>query len=129
MKFLAIDYGTKRVGVAINHEWLAEPYAIFDRAVAMQNIADVVVKEHVDALVLGVSDGPMAQEARKFGAEVSVATGLQIIEADETLTSVETHAKLVHSSMPRNRRQQPIDHYAAAAILQDYLDTHQQKSE
>lgn len=123
MKFLAIDYGTKRVGVAVSHEWLAEPLAVFDRATALEKITALIRTEQIETIVLGIADGKMADDARKFGESLKRAfPKLIVVEEDETLTSVETHAKLATSSMPRGKRQGPIDHYAAAAILQNYLD-------
>lgn len=127
MIFLAIDYGTKRVGVAVSHEWLAEPLEVLSTDSAVSDIADLVRSYKVDAIVLGISEGKIAEEAREFGKQLmaTLDPAIKLIEVDETLTSVETHKKLATSSMPRNKRQQPIDHYAAAAILQDYLDVHQ----
>lgn len=124
MNYLAIDYGTKRVGLARSHEWLAEPLEVVAREKAVERVIALVSQEYIDVLVLGISEGAMAQEARTFGREVMSKLGdrVKLIEVDETLTSRETHSKLAKSSMSRNKRQQPIDHYAAAAFLQDFLD-------
>lgn len=126
MIFLAIDYGTKRIGVAVSHETLAEPLEIVGIERAVEDISDLVRSYNVDAIVLGISEGKIAEEAREFAKQLMEQLGdkIKLIEVDETLTSVETHAKLAQSGMPRGKRQQPIDHYAAAAILQDYLDVH-----
>ncbi|HAV15116.1 MAG TPA: Holliday junction resolvase RuvX [Candidatus Pacebacteria bacterium] len=125
MKLLAIDYGTKRVGVALNHEWLAEPFAVYERSTALDEVVKLVRSECIEAVVIGISEGKMAEDARRFTHEVCAKTGAKYIEVDETLTSRETHEKLASSAMSKQKRQKPIDHYAAAAILQDYLDTHQ----
>ena len=124
MKLLAIDYGTKRIGVALNHEWLAEPFAVFERSTALTEVVQLVQVESIEAVVIGIAEGKMAEDARRFAHEVCAHTGAKYIEVDETLTSRETHEKLAHGVMPKNKRQKPIDHYAAAAILQDYLDMH-----
>lgn len=123
-KFLAIDYGTKRVGLATSHEWLAVPFEVVEREKAVDRIVQIVAELGIEALVLGISEGDMAEESRKFAQEVlsKLPNPLPITEVDETLTSVETHEKIAKSHMPRNKRQQPIDHYAAAALLQDHLD-------
>jgi len=127
MKYLAIDYGTKRIGVAVNRLWLAEPIVVFDRSVALQKIAQLIGVEKPDALVLGIADGPMVAEGRTFVKELLKHVGsMRVIEADETLSSVETQKKMIQSGMKRSKRQGPIDHYAAAAILQEYMDTHKE---
>lgn len=128
MTYLAIDYGTKRVGVAVNRLWLAEPVAVFDRSVALQKIAQLIAMEKPDALVLGIPDGPMVIEGRAFVKELLKHVGsMRVIEADETLSSVETQKKMIQSGMKRSKRQGPIDHFAAAAILQEYMDTHKEE--
>lgn len=127
MTYLAIDYGTKRVGVAVNRLWLAEPVAVFDRSIALQKIVHLIAMEKPDALILGIADGPMVAEGRTFVKELLKHVGsMKVIEADETLSSVETQKKMIQSGMKRSKRQGPIDHFAAAAILQEYMDTHPQ---
>lgn len=127
-KYLAIDYGTKRIGVAISRMWLAEPLTILPTDSAVHRLVAIINDERPDALVIGIADGPMAEAAKVFAMEVSKATnGLPIVEVDETLSSVETHAKVAKSGMSRSRRQQDIDHYAAATFLQDFLDTQKEE--
>lgn len=127
-KYLAIDYGTKRIGVAISRMWLAEPLMIVPTDSAVRRLIAIINDERPDALVVGIADGPMAEAAKVFAKEVSkAANGLPIIEVDETLSSVETHAKVAKSGMSRSRRQQDIDHYAAATFLQDFLDTQKEE--
>ena len=70
MKLLAIDYGTKRVGVALNHEWLAEPFAVYERSTALDEVVKVVRSEFIEAVVIGISEGKMAENARRFAKEV-----------------------------------------------------------
>ena len=122
-KYLAIDYGTKRIGTALNFAWLAEPYKIIPRENAEKTILQIIEAEYVDTVVIGIADGRMADEARAFVSALQKAKpNLAMIEVDESLSSVETHVKLAKSGMKKSKRERDIDHYAAAAILQDYLD-------
>jgi len=124
-QYLAIDYGTERIGVALNREWLAEPAAIFPTKTAIPQIVSLVQKEKIEVILIGIADGKMAEEARKLAIELKkLLPKVKFEEVDETLSSVETHKKLLHSGMPMKRRREPIDHFAAAAILQEYLDVH-----
>ncbi len=129
MKYLAIDYGTKRVGLAVSREWLAEPLLVVNRAIAIQKLIDVITEERPDALVLGIADGRMVEEARAFAREVvkTLNQPLSIIEVDETLSSVEAQKRMVESGMPRSKRQGAMDHYAAAGFLQDFLDARKER--
>jgi putative transcription antitermination factor YqgF len=131
-KFLAIDYGTKRVGVAVAFASLAEPVEVvpndpglFDRLLAL-------IQEHsATNIVVGISEREMAENTKKFVADFQAFLREHISQQplfhfhDETLSSVEVYAKL-HQAGKRDIRQNgPIDHYAAAQILQDFLDLHQ----
>jgi putative transcription antitermination factor YqgF len=129
MKYLAIDYGTVRVGVAISRLFLAEPFVVLDRATAIDKLLVLIHEEQPDALVLGIPDGPMVEQGRAFVKELNskLKKPLQIIEVDETLSSVESQHKMLQSGMPKMKRRQPMDHYAAAAFLQNFLDS--QKNE
>ncbi|HKY73770.1 MAG TPA: Holliday junction resolvase RuvX [Patescibacteria group bacterium] len=129
MKYLAIDYGTVRVGVAVSRLFLAEPWVVLDRKDAIEKLIALIADEQPDALVLGIADGPMVGEGRAFVKELNskLKKPLQIIEADETLSSVESQQKMLQSGMSKMKRRQPMDHYAAAAFLQNYLDTQKEE--
>ena len=129
MKYLAIDYGTVRVGVAISRLFLAEPIVVLDRATAVEKLITLIHEEQPDALVLGIADGPMVEEGRAFVKELNskLKKPLQIIEVDETLSSVETQQKMRQSGMPKMKRRGSMDHYAAAAFLQYFIDTQKEE--
>ena len=125
-KILAVDYGSKRIGLAVNHEWLAEPLKIIPNNEVLSRIFEIIQQEKIEIVLIGVADGVIADQAKIFGKNIAEKAGktVEVIEVDETLSSVEIHKKLTQGAMPKKQRQQPIDHFAAAAILQDYIDTH-----
>lgn len=123
-KILAIDFGTKRIGLAVNKHTLAEPLKIIknDNQV-FEKLKEVLAQEKIELILVGLSENKMAQKTEEFTQEIEEITQLPIEFTDETLSSKNVHQKLATSAMKLTKRQGPIDHYAAAEFLQEWLDT------
>ena len=70
MRLLGIDYGRAKVGLAISEGMLAEPFSVLrydDEKALVEKIKALVDKERIDKVVVGVSEGKSAEEARGFG--------------------------------------------------------------
>ena len=141
---LAIDYGKKRLGLALSDEFglTSRPYATWTRMNRRRDLArlrDLVRVQGVRLIVVGLPlrlDGAaseMSQEAKHFAARIEKALGLPVEMMDERLTSWEARETLASvGSKPRARRgssgpgdtnkKTPLDNIAAAIILRDYLD-------
>jgi putative Holliday junction resolvase len=139
MRFLGIDFGTKRIGVAVSDEGgtLAFPKEIvlndqsslaqIEQIIKMENISEIVVGESVD---MSGKLNPVAKHAEEFISKLE-KFGLPIHKQQEFLTSVEARKageikrdyekKDSHSRM-KQERDPRIDASAAALILQRYLD-------
>lgn len=123
-KILAIDYGTKRIGLAINYLTLAEPYGIIQHSdTLLSDLQTIIDKESIHQIIIGVSDREMAEQSRQFGAEVKQMTGMPVEFVDESYSSKKVHQRLREGGAKLSTRMGPIDHYAAAEMLQEWLDT------
>lgn len=130
--YLSIDYGTKRIGLAINAGALAEPLKVISNQVDAKNpvaqadvlreIAAICVQHQIDQLVLGLSEAAMADKIKQFAVELSNATKLPLTLIDETLSSHEVKRRMLEAGFTLKKRQGHIDHYAAALILEDFLE-------
>ncbi len=115
MTVLGIDYGAKRIGVAVAETNLAEPIGIVANDTAtVEKIKQLAQQYQAELVVVGV-----AEKSQEFGAKLKQA-GLKVKWHDETLSSQETEVKLKHKS--RSFRSKPQDAYQAAVMLQDWLD-------
>jgi len=146
---LAIDYGQKRLGLALSdeHGTTSRPFAIWTRINRRRDLArlrELVRQQAVRRIVVGLPlhlDGTasqMSEEAKGFAARVAKALGLPVEMVDERLSSWEAERTLAanksiassrRSGTRRARGKQPtaLDDIAAAVILRDYLDrTHPQ---
>lgn len=122
-KYLAIDFGTKRIGLATNQGFLAQPFKIlFNNEQLITQLIKICQQEKIDQLIVGISEKEMANKTKIFVEELKKHLSLPIVFMDETLSSNQVHKKLVQAGAPLKKRQQAIDHYAAALILQNWLD-------
>ncbi len=124
MNYLSIDYGDKYIGLAIAVGPLAEPFMTVKKDQAFKTISQVIAQHAIDVIVIGLSEGQMAQKTKAFGTEIKTTFNLPVVYHDETLTSQETRQQMAKIGMKRSRRHGKLDHLVAAAILQDYLDSH-----
>jgi len=141
---LAIDYGQKRLGLALSdeHGVTSRPFATWVRTNRRRDLArlrELVRKEGVRSIVVGLPlhmDGApseMSAETRAFAARVEKALGIRVELMDERLSSWEA-AQIISGKKSRVRRvggagndasrarKKPLDDVAAAVILRDYLD-------
>ncbi len=123
MKFLGIDYGSKRVGVALSDEseTFALPKVVLNNEVSLLGkIAEICEEENVGGIVFGDSrdfsgkENPVMFEAKVFAEEIGKKTGLEIFFEPEFLTSVEAERIQGKNSMH--------DASSAALILKSFLD-------
>ena len=110
---LGVDYGTKRVGLAISDPLgiTARPLSVVSRSTVVGEVVNLVKEHEVDTIVVGLPTGLSGD-----------ATGVEVILADERYTSRIAEDALLESGMKRRKRRESVDKVAAAIILQDYLD-------
>lgn len=119
IKVMAIDFGTKRIGVAISQGTLAEPLAVFENDQNIFNQLETVIDEHqVERIVIGISENEMADITREFAQEMEVVIDTPFEFFDETLSSHEVEQRMKAKG---KKIDGPIDHYAAAVILEEWL--------
>lgn len=123
MKYLGIDFGMKKVGLAVSEGTLATPWKVI-AGKRIGDLADQVVKiarsENFDKVVVGLPEGGTGKKAQKF-IDLLLKAGLAVTSADETLTSKEALKVMIETGQGKEKRKSD-DSVAAALILQNYLD-------
>lgn len=123
MKALAVDYGRARIGVAVQMGSLAEPLEVIPATQDFTGRLRSLCHEHrVDQIVVGVSEQAMAEESKVFGVELERQLKLPVVFQDEALSSIEVQNRLRQSRAGKQQYRGDIDHFAAAVILERYLD-------
>jgi putative Holliday junction resolvase len=134
MRILALDHGTKRIGIAISDELKmiaqpveflpAEPFAAF-----LARLKDLLREREVELILVGMprnmdgSYGPAALKVQEFVAALNAAVTVPIKTWDERLTSAQANRFLIDANVRRAQRKQKVDKTAAAILLQSYLDS------
>jgi len=133
MRILAIDHGTKRVGIAISDEMkmIAQPLEFipaepFDRFLA--RLQELLCQKEVELILVGMprnmdgSYGSAALKVEEFIAALRSNTIVPVKTWDERLTSVQANRLLIQGNVRREKRKEKVDQMAAAILLQSYLD-------
>jgi len=131
MRYLAIDYGEKRTGLAICDagETIATPLAVIHgQKILIKKIADIVKTESVEAVVLGLplnmddSEGPQTALVLRFAEQLRKHLDVPIHFQDERLSSFSAEEKIAPGNFTRGKKRKRLDAVAAAAILEDFLE-------
>ena len=133
VRFLGIDIGEKRVGVAEGDSQVgfAVPHSTLRRTSDRQLIAEIkalAVESGTDVLVVGEprrldgSVGPAAERARAFARKLGKACALPVRTVDEALTSVEAKRRLRAAGVDPRKHPERIDATAAQILLQEEMD-------
>jgi len=133
MRILALDHGTKRIGVAVSDELkmiatplefiLAEPFADF-----LARLREIIREKEVEMILIGMprnmdgSYGPATLKVQEFVAVLKDTIAIPLKTWDERLTSAQAQRFLIQGGVRREKRKEKVDKMAAAILLQSYLD-------
>ncbi|MEI7554857.1 Holliday junction resolvase RuvX [Candidatus Chlorohelix sp.] len=139
MRYLALDLGRKRIGLALSDETglISSPAGVIQVRNPEQVFTEIValVKQNeVGKLVIGLPiqlngrEGIEAERARVFASELAGRISVPVDFMDERLSSVEAERRLIDSGKRGQKIKDNIDATAAALILQTYLDRERRRS-
>lgn len=133
MRILALDHGTKRIGVAVSDETKtiaqpleyipAEPFGAF-----IERLRKLLIEKEIDLILIGMprnmdgSYGPAAHKVETFVGVLKTAVTVPIKLWDERLTSTMANRVMIQGNVRRDKRKEKVDAMAAAILLQSYLD-------
>ena len=134
MRILALDHGTKRIGVALSDELKliaqpleyipAEPFSDF-----LSRLKQLLQEKEIELILVGMprnmngSYGPAALKVQAFIAAMKNAVAVPVQTWDERLTSAQANRFLIEGNVRREKRKEKVDKMAAAILLQSYLDS------
>ena len=131
MRYLGIDYGTKKVGLALSDESgaMGFPHSIVPNTPELaQTLIALIAKEKVGAVVVGESkdfsgnDNPVAQDAHAFADALHAQAGVPVYFESETFTTAEARrARDLNTTGRQPKNESAVDASAAALILTSYL--------
>jgi putative holliday junction resolvase len=129
-RFLALDYGTKRIGVALTDplKIIAQPLmALENTPQFFAQLQKILIEQKVSRIIIGNpirldgKPGPAEEAVAVFVTQLKAVTTLPVILWDERLTSAEANKRMIESGIRRERRKELVDALAAALLLKNYL--------
>ena len=126
MKYLGIDYGRKKIGLAVSDGVIAEPLRILryeDIEVLREKLGKIISEFGIQIIVIGISEGEMGKESKEFGRVLEEKMKTPVIYQDESLSTRTAQELSIGAGIKRKKRKEMEDAYSAAIILQSYLDT------
>ena len=133
MRVLAVDFGEKRIGLAVSDESgsVVVPVGAVHRksdAQAAAAVSEAALEREVARIVVGHpvnldgSEGAPARRARNFARRVAELSGLPVDLHGEGLTTVAAERNLIDAGLGPRRRKRARDAESAAVLLRDYFD-------
>ena len=132
MRWMAIDHGTKKIGIAFCDEMeiIASPYGVWlmEGEVSIERLAELARTENVGAILVGLplhkdgNESITAASAREFGQALAERTNLPLAFVNEHLTTSEARRLLTQSGVKPKDHGAKLDAAAAAVLLQEHLE-------
>lgn len=133
MKAMGIDFGLKRIGIALSDatKFLASPFSTYHRKDEEEDInyfVDLIDKEKVDEIVCGLplnmqgEEQEIARLTREFMDKIAKIKPIKISFVDERLSSLMAEELLKQTEKDWKKRKEKLDSVSASIILQEYLD-------
>ena len=132
-RFLGIDYGTVRIGLALSDPTgtLASPLPFLENQSPQQvttALSELIQTHQIAGLVIGLprnmdgTYGPSAQKVRDFIGQIQKSISLPITPIDERLTTTQASKQLSGMGLNQKQLRKKVDSSSASLILQQYLD-------
>ncbi len=132
MRYLAIDLGQKRTGLAAGDSFtrIVQPVEVLmaPRGPELQaQLLRAIERHGPDAIILGLpinmdgSEGAASKDVRKFGADLAARTKLPVHFQDERLSSFDADQRMAQSGRTHKEKRQLRDALAACVILEAWL--------
>lgn len=130
-RYLGIDYGTKRVGLAISDGigLTATPLEVVSRKELESTLRRISEEYDLEGVIMGLPtglsghEGESAEGARALAEEISALLEVDVEYVDERFTSRMAESALLEAGLKRRERKETVDKVAAAIILQAFLDS------
>ena len=141
MRIMALDYGSKTVGVAVSDELglTALPLETIKREKenklrkTLARIEEIIKEKSISLIVLGKplnmddSEGERIEKSLAFKEALEKKTGLEVLWQDERLSSVEAEEILADSGIKKEDMKRYIDSVAASVILREFMNTNKER--
>jgi putative Holliday junction resolvase len=131
---MGIDYGEKRIGIALSDPLLTFAYAfttLSNDSTFLIKLSKIIEEKKIIKIILGLpsdrfrSSKELSQKVLKLKSEIEIKKKIEIVLWDEEYSSAIAKEKVIESVTKKSKRKRKdlLDSHSAAVILQEYLDT------
>lgn len=118
MNYLAIDFGTKRIGLAYSQDGIISTLPVVKNDPELiKNIKKVINEYHIDKIYVGISEGVFGDTTQKFVTYLGSMIRLPIDTVEEAVSTIEADAIFKKNKKSAKLYHQLIDSISAAVIL------------
>jgi len=128
-QYLGIDYGTKKIGLAVHVGGVALPFRIIPNKNALQSLKEIVSQKKIDTFLVGIAnhvsgdESAMTRKIRVFIQDLHRTFPCFVVEEhDERFTTSEARISLAQFEQKTGSREQ-VDDISACILLQSHLDS------
>ncbi len=140
MRILAVDHGSKRIGLAISDPtgMIANPLAVIphtSRILDAATVAELAASHEAGMIIVGQSFDESGQpnlsgrRSARFAAILRTQTSIPIVMWDEDFSTQSARSARIAMGASRRKRSGHLDDLAATVLLQSYLDAQSQQGE
>ncbi|EKD90712.1 MAG: hypothetical protein ACD_30C00100G0002 [uncultured bacterium] len=128
MKYLGVDYGKRKIGLAISEGQIASPLKVIETSGLLDSInklTKIIEQEKIIRVIVGIPEGETGKMVKKFCRQLEkglVEQQVEVIETDETLSSKDARKVMIELNLSKKERKNE-DAYSAMLILQRFLNT------
>jgi len=133
-RIMGIDYGEKRIGLAISDPLLTFAYPLItlqNDSSFLKNLSRILAEKKIIKVILGLpserfkSSKELSIKVRKLKTEIELKNKIEVVLWDEEYSSAIAKEKMIESVTKKSKRKEKdlLDRHSAAVILQEYLDT------
>lgn len=123
MKFLGVDFGLRKIGLAISEGEIATPLKVIhikSKQEGISQLLEIIKEEEIEEVVMGIPESGIRDVILKLSSAIKQKVPIHFWE--ETLSTQNANNKMLSLGMKRKTREEKEDAYSAALILQEYLD-------
>lgn len=125
MKYLGVDFGLRRIGLAISEGQLSSPFKVIEvngLSEAIEKTAQIIAKGGFDKIIVGLPEGRFSKTVLGFINSLK-KRGFEVESTEETLSTKNAIKNMIEGGIPKKKRRMN-DAYSAAIILEHYFDIH-----
>lgn len=123
MNALGIDYGTKRIGLAIAIKGIIQPLTTLKNSPKLiDQLKQVISDYQIDEIYVGISQGVIANQTNKFVIQLKNMLPLPISTVEEAVSTIEANQIFLTNKKHQKDYQKTIDAIAAAVILKRVIN-------